>query len=142
MAQLDSDASRGCIRAAIYDLAFYLELVPPSLCSSCSQTAIDASASRSCQRKRHRQSWTRDRGCIVGCSSKFETNHFRKHISCFLFQGWLWHGYEVIGLDKIPDKGPALLIYYHGALPLDYYYLVAKTVLHRRRIIHSVRSKT
>ena len=30
------------------------------------------------------------------------------------------------------------MIYYHGALPLDYYYLVAKVVLHKRRIIHSV----
>ena len=29
-------------------------------------------------------------------------------------------------------------MYYHGALPLDYYYFVAKVVLHKRRIIHSV----
>lgn len=43
-----------------------------------------------------------------------------------------------MGLEKIPDDGPALLVYYHGALPLDYYYLVAKCVLHKRRIIHSV----
>ena len=31
-----------------------------------------------------------------------------------------------------------MLVYYHGALPLDYYYLVAKVVLHKRRIINSV----
>ena len=54
------------------------------------------------------------------------------------FQGWFWHGYEVIGLEKIPDTGPALLVYYHGALPLDYYYLVAKVVLLTHRVIHSV----
>ena len=56
---------------------------------------------------------------------------------CF-FQGWFWHGYEVIGLEKIPETGPALLVYYHGALPLDYYYLVAKMVLLKHRVIHSV----
>ena len=56
----------------------------------------------------------------------------------FTFQGWFWHGYEVVGLEKIPDTGPALLVYYHGALPLDYYYLVAKFLLHKHRIIHSV----
>ena len=54
------------------------------------------------------------------------------------FQGWFWHGYEVIGLEKIPETGPALLVYYHGALPLDYYYLVAKMVLLKHRVIHSV----
>ena len=54
------------------------------------------------------------------------------------FQGWIWHGYEVVGLEKIPDVGPALLVYYHGALPLDYYYLVAKVLLLKKRVIHSV----
>jgi len=53
-------------------------------------------------------------------------------------QGWFWHGYEVIGLEKIPETGPALIVYYHGALPLDYYYLVAKMVLLKHRVIHSV----
>ncbi len=41
-------------------------------------------------------------------------------------QGWIWFGYEVQGLDNIPDEGPAMVIYYHGALPVDYYYLVVK----------------
>ena len=54
------------------------------------------------------------------------------------FQGWFWHGYEVVGLEKIPETGPALIVYYHGALPLDYYYLVAKMVLLKHRVIHSV----
>ena len=66
---------------------------------------------------------------------------WKKAIS-LLLQGWLWHGYEVVGLDKIPETGPALLLYYHGALPLDYYYLVAKTVLLKRRIIHSVSTES
>lgn len=28
-------------------------------------------------------------------------------------------GYEVDGLENIPDEGPALLVAYHGTLPLD-----------------------
>ena len=41
-------------------------------------------------------------------------------------QGWLWFGYEVKGLENIPADGGALIVYYHGALPVDYYYFVAK----------------
>lgn len=52
--------------------------------------------------------------------------------------GWLLHGYEVCGLENIPDDGPALIVYYHGALPIDYYYFVAKVLLERKRVIHSV----
>jgi hypothetical protein len=40
-------------------------------------------------------------------------------------QGWIWHGYEVIGLENIPESGPGLIVYYHAALPVDYYYLVS-----------------
>lgn len=47
-------------------------------------------------------------------------------------------GYEVRGLENIPDEGGALLVYYHGALPLDYYYLVASCLLHKRRLIRGV----
>lgn len=54
------------------------------------------------------------------------------------FQGWIWFGYEVQGLENIPVEGPALIYYYHGALPIDYYYLVAKIVLLKQRAIHSV----
>lgn len=52
--------------------------------------------------------------------------------------GRVWHGYEVRGLENIPDEGGALLVYYHGALPLDYYYLVASCLLHKRRLIRGV----
>ena len=52
--------------------------------------------------------------------------------------GWIWHGYEVEGLENIPDEGPALLIYYHGAIPLDYYYLMAKVLLLKKRLIQAV----
>ncbi|KAG1674536.1 Transmembrane protein 68 [Nymphon striatum] len=50
--------------------------------------------------------------------------------------GWIWHGYEVVGLENIPEKG--LLIYYHGALPIDIYYLMAKYYLFKGKVIHAV----
>jgi len=53
-------------------------------------------------------------------------------------QGSLWHGYDIQGFDKIPSAGPALLVSYHGTFPIDTYYLVAKTLLHKRRQIRTV----
>lgn len=53
-------------------------------------------------------------------------------------QGWIWHGYEIEGMQNIPDSGAALIIYYHGAIPLDYYYLMAKVVLEKNRTIRTV----
>ncbi|XP_015906728.1 DGAT1/2-independent enzyme synthesizing storage lipids isoform X2 [Parasteatoda tepidariorum] len=52
--------------------------------------------------------------------------------------GWLWHGYEMVGIENIPDSGGALLIFYHGAIPIDYYYILAKTILIKKRCIRSV----
>lgn len=63
----------------------------------------------------------------------------RKTIAAFWdAQGKIWHGYEIIGLEKIPDTGPALLIYYHGAIPIDFYYLMANCILHKNRQLHAV----
>jgi len=53
-------------------------------------------------------------------------------------QGSLWHGYDIQGFDKIPSAGPALLVSYHGTFPIDTYYLVAKTLLHKKRQIRTV----
>ncbi len=52
--------------------------------------------------------------------------------------GSLWYGYEVEGFDNIPNEGPALIVYYHGAIPLDYYYLSAKCLLYKKRLIRAV----
>ncbi|XP_042873475.1 transmembrane protein 68-like [Penaeus japonicus] len=52
--------------------------------------------------------------------------------------GYIWHGYEVRGLENLPDEGPCLIIYYHGAIPIDIYYLVARTILTKGRLIHCV----
>lgn len=40
--------------------------------------------------------------------------------------GRIFHGYEICGVEKLPKKGPAFLVYYHGTLPLDTYYLIAR----------------
>jgi len=47
-------------------------------------------------------------------------------------------GYEISGFEKIPDEGPALLVYYHGALPVDLYYLIANVILHKRRCLRAI----
>ncbi|KPP67392.1 transmembrane protein 68-like [Scleropages formosus] len=52
--------------------------------------------------------------------------------------GTIWHGYEIHGLEKIPEKGPALIVYYHGAIPVDYYYFLANVIIHKGRTCHSV----
>lgn len=54
--------------------------------------------------------------------------------------GWckiIFLGYEIRGFENIPD-GPFLLIYYHGALPIDMYYFIARMLLFKRRHIHTV----
>ncbi|KAM4705685.1 DGAT1/2-independent enzyme synthesizing storage lipids [Rhinophrynus dorsalis] len=50
----------------------------------------------------------------------------------------IWHGYELHGIEYIPDEGPALIVYYHGALPIDYYYFVAKVILLKGRTCQTV----
>ncbi|KAJ6664009.1 hypothetical protein lerEdw1_008963 [Lerista edwardsae] len=46
-------------------------------------------------------------------------------------------GYEVHGMDKIPE-GPGLLVVYHGAFPVDYFYFVCRLYLQTGRLCHSV----
>jgi len=52
--------------------------------------------------------------------------------------GWIWNGYEMHGMENIPKTGPALLVYYHGALPADYYFIMAKIYLNQQRMIRTV----
>ncbi|KAI5726689.1 transmembrane protein 68 [Diaphorina citri] len=52
--------------------------------------------------------------------------------------GWVWHGYEVVNMDRIPDNSSALIIYYHGALPVDLYYFLSKVFLVKNRLMHTV----
>ncbi|PIC35256.1 hypothetical protein B9Z55_014673 [Caenorhabditis nigoni] len=55
--------------------------------------------------------------------------------------GNVWHGYELKGIENVPDEGSALFIYYHGCLPLDVYYLISKLVIHKNRSLHCVGDK-
>lgn len=50
-------------------------------------------------------------------------------------------GYEIKGLENMPDEGAALFVYYHGTLPLDVYYVIAKCMLHKKRTLHCVGDK-
>ncbi len=47
-------------------------------------------------------------------------------------------GYEVHGLENIPDEGGALLIYYHGALPVDVYYMMGRLKTAKKRNLRNV----
>ncbi|XP_062986805.1 DGAT1/2-independent enzyme synthesizing storage lipids-like [Elgaria multicarinata webbii] len=51
--------------------------------------------------------------------------------------GRIWHGYEVHGIKNLPE-GPGLIIYYHGGIPLDYIFLIARLYLRKERFCHSV----
>ncbi|KAB0791702.1 hypothetical protein PPYR_12883 [Photinus pyralis] len=62
----------------------------------------------------------------------------RAHRYTWYLHGRIWNGYEVQGLENIPDSGPALLIFYHGALPIDIYYLLVTVFFHKDRILHVV----
>ena len=42
-----------------------------------------------------------------------------------------YYGHEIVGLEKIPSEGAALLVYYHGVLPVDYVALVARLYLRK-----------
>ncbi|XP_054841252.1 transmembrane protein 68-like [Eublepharis macularius] len=51
--------------------------------------------------------------------------------------GKLLHGYEVCGIENIPE-GPGLIIYYHGALPIDYVFFVYLFFITTGRFCYSV----
>lgn len=52
--------------------------------------------------------------------------------------GRIWHGYEIRGIENIPDSDPALIIYYHGAIPVDLYYFISHILLTKNRLIRTV----
>lgn len=62
---------------------------------------------------------------------------------CIIWEtiGDIWHGHELIGFENIPDEGHALLIYYHAAMPIDFYYVYSKTLLYKNRKMKIVADK-
>jgi 1-acyl-sn-glycerol-3-phosphate acyltransferase len=53
----------------------------------------------------------------------------------------LFKGHEIVGFENIPDKGPGLLVYYHAAIPIDFYYVYSKTCLYKNRLFKVVADK-
>uniref|UniRef100_A0A8B9S3U0 Transmembrane protein 68 n=1 Tax=Apteryx owenii TaxID=8824 RepID=A0A8B9S3U0_APTOW len=49
----------------------------------------------------------------------------------------IWHGYELHGIENIPE-GPGLVVFYHGATPVDYIYFMAKLHILQKRTCHVV----
>jgi len=45
------------------------------------------------------------------------------------------HGYEIIGMDKIPINESAYLVYFHGTLPLDIYYFATNFIMLRKKLV-------
>ncbi|XP_014242341.1 transmembrane protein 68 [Cimex lectularius] len=52
--------------------------------------------------------------------------------------GWIWHGYEIRGMENIPEDEAVLFVYYHGTLPVDLYYFIARIYLVTNKLIHTV----
>ncbi|XP_062507030.1 monoacylglycerol/Diacylglycerol O-acyltransferase-like isoform X2 [Corticium candelabrum] len=50
----------------------------------------------------------------------------------------LFAGYEVVGLENIPERGGALVVAFHGALALDMYFLISRVMLVKHRLMQSV----
>ncbi|XP_063156034.1 DGAT1/2-independent enzyme synthesizing storage lipids-like [Candoia aspera] len=51
--------------------------------------------------------------------------------------GKIWHGYEIIGMEHLPE-GPGLIVFYHGAMVFDFAFFVAKFYANTGRLVHSV----
>lgn len=52
--------------------------------------------------------------------------------------GWIWHGYEIVGFENIPVDKRALIVYYHGVIPVDYYYLSSRYFIKHKRTIWTI----
>ena len=49
---------------------------------------------------------------------------------------YLVSGYEIKGLENIPDSGPAILIAYHSAMPLDAAFILSAILFEKdRRVV-------
>lgn len=47
----------------------------------------------------------------------------------------------MVGIEKIPTQGPALLIIYHGYLPLDGFFILSKILLDLDRKVVTIVEK-
>ena len=52
-----------------------------------------------------------------------------------------YYDHEIKGLEKIPSNSSAILVWYHGVVPIDYIALVSQLYLRDGRMVHSVVDK-
>merc|ERR1719320_2201647 len=78
---------------------------------------------------------------LIGQSETYDEAFKKARVS----MAWVWSmqaekffGYSVKGFDKIPDKGGAVIVYYHGPIPVDYFFLVCQTLLRKGRLVRSI----
>ncbi len=67
-----------------------------------------------------------------GSSSYLPTDQLLRRLIAAIWEahGRAFHGYEVVGMEKLPPSGEgAFLVYYHGTLPLDAYYFMARYII-------------
>lgn len=74
------------------------------------------------------------------------SSSFRTARSCLLAT-WLAFGrvyfdYSVTGMEHIPDSGPAVLAFYHGAIPIDFILLVCQILEQKNRLTRTVADRT
>ena len=50
----------------------------------------------------------------------------------------LYYSHQIKGMEKIPSSGGAILVWYHGIVPIDYVALVAQLYLRDGRMINSI----
>jgi len=54
------------------------------------------------------------------------------------FYIYVWHGQTFLGLENIPRTGRAIIVWYHGPMPVDYIGLIAEVLGRDGRLINSV----
>lgn len=52
--------------------------------------------------------------------------------------GKVYNSFEANGTERIPQQGPALIVFYHGLVPLDAWYFGLQFFLERGRMIHGL----
>lgn len=83
--------------------------------------------------------WNLSRG--IKYNPQFWDKAYYYFTNIWLSYGRFWYGYEVIGADNIPSQGPALIIFYHGTIPVDWYFLFSAHFQLKKRLIHAVGDK-
>jgi 1-acyl-sn-glycerol-3-phosphate acyltransferase len=61
-----------------------------------------------------------------------------KSASAIAAFGRIYNGYEVSGAENIPSSGSALIVFYHGIVPLDGWYFLADYYLKTGRVIRGL----